>query len=433
MSKLIQESVIRDIVEVIGDFKDYDNFEALINRSRGSRRYGSIARASSKLTLVFPVIVSRSTSIEASTMIAKAIERKAVSMLQMLFTAMSITDARDAFEYIERYHTNLKMDDKMTVDDAIDILNKYVDEASMSDVDYRDNLKRILNELKQVTYPPNDINPVSLNSYKVKRNPYTNDTYVEQVELFNENAIGLGRGVRIAKDLSETLKNGANLNNMLMDNDVKKANELVPTLMNVTVNVCNGNGAVPLQFVLGVKAKIYPIDSTDILNRIVNKSQDTNILFNFIRATTGEIAFWKDFVFAIDKAKIDALSTSRRGSSSKMWKVLERRALKSKIKRGLNLNNDAPAIATLVITSEEADYLNKTEGIDINNPKVARVMMAEYNLLSVVVVNESIEVANFIFDTGDDVYEQLAFSSLEKEASDNSYKKVVKLLTKVNN
>ena len=76
--------------------------------------------------------------------------------------------------------------------------------------------------------------------------------------------------------------------------------------------------------------------------------------------------------------------------------------------------------------------MKKSDGIDIKNPRVIRPIMEAYNLMGFVIANESMEVANFIFDTGDDIYEQIAFNALEREASDNSYKKMVNLISKIN-
>ena len=200
------------------------------------------------------------------------------------------------------------------------------------------------------------------------------------------------------------------MNKQILASDIKKANELVAT--NMVINfISTGNGNEPIEMdniVIGVKAKLYMIDSMDIINRIISKNKDRNTLFNFIRATTREISFWKDFIFAIDKAKIDAISSSGRGSSSEIWKLLERRALKSRINRSLGINNTATAITTLVISQEEAEYLKKNENINIENAGLARGILDSYNLMGLVIVDESLEVAKFIFDTGDDVYEHLS-------------------------
>ena len=83
------------------------------------------------------------------------------------------------------------------------------------------------------------------------------------------------------------------------------------------------------------------------------------------------------------------------------------------------------------MSQEEVEYLKKNDSMNLEDPKVARSIMESYNFMSIVIVDESMEVAKFIYDTGDDVYESLAFSSLEREASDSSTKKIVNLMTKM--
>ena len=57
--------------------------------------------------------------------------------------------------------------------------------------------------------------------------------------------------------------------------------------------------------------------------------------------------------------------------------------------------------------------------------------MESYNLMSVVIVDELNEVCDFIYDTGNDVYERLSFRSLERESSDNDFRKMITLMTKM--
>ena len=83
------------------------------------------------------------------------------------------------------------------------------------------------------------------------------------------------------------------------------------------------------------------------------------------------------------------------------------------------------------MSQEEVEYLKKNDSMNLEEPKVARSIMESYNFMSIVIVDESMEVAKFIYDTGDDVYESLAFSSLEREANDSSTKKIVNLMTKM--
>ena len=39
------------------------------------------------------------------------------------------------------------------------------------------------------------------------------------------------------------------------------------------------------------------------------------------------------------------------------------------------------------------------------------------------IVDETMETAKFIFDTGKDIYETMSFTLLERETSDNGYKR----------
>ena len=52
--------------------------------------------------------------------------------------------------------------------------------------------------------------------------------------------------------------------------------------------------------------------------------------------------------------------------------------------------------------------------------------------MDIVVVDESLEIAKFMFDDGDGVYETLTFDYLEKESNGNDYKKVINLMSKIN-
>ena len=221
-------------------------------------------------------------------------------------------------------------------------------------------------------------------------------------------------------------------NAIVLNNEYKKANELQPTMMvvNFIRKSEDGEGSINTA-VIGIKCKIYPITSADIVNRISGKLQDKSFLTNFVRATTNEIAFFRDFLFAVDQAKFDAKSYGKNASSNKLWKVLERRSTKSKFRRSLKMYNDATAISTLVMSENDSEYLKKVHSIDILDVSRARKIMDAYNFMCLVVANQSTEVASFLYDTGDDTYEMIPFSGLEREASDNSYKKMVNLLSKV--
>lgn len=276
-------------------------------------------------------------------------------------------------------------------------------------------------------------------------NKYENDAYKAMANYYNTMANNAGKQPSSPRHMDQDiLHDPAKLaqfyknmmdaeNNRMIDSDVKKANELVPTMMvvNFVSKDPTSKMPIPATFTCGVKCRLIPVDPTDIADRILVKHADKNVLLGFIRATTRETSFIKDFLFAIDKAKIDAISQSRRGSSNKMWKVLERRAIRSKWNRAFSHPNDASMITTLGISQELAEYIKKTNGIDLMNPKVVRPIMEGFNLMGFVIIDEAAEADKFLWDTGEGYYETISFNNLEREASGGEYKKALNLMQKM--
>ena len=423
------ESVVRDIVDVLTSLKDYDEVQFLKNSS-ANRSFKSITSATKDLILTFPVLVSSDASPETATMIAKAQEKKCASLLHMLFTAICVDSNEDVFDYVQKFHSNLGSMNGTLEDyaDALDRLGASLDEGCeyTGEIDHA-VLETVLSELKESNYTlPDDIKESSISDYKIIPGYGTGmpDRIVCEAETDKKSL-----------DRAKTIEVDYKLHDMTVLNaEYKKANELMPTMMvvNFIQKGENGSASFTTTAVIGVKCKVYPVSSTDIYNRLTSKVADKNVLNSFIRATTNEIAFFRDFLFAIDKAKTDAMSYGKNATSNKLWKVLERRSTKSKFRRALKMTNDATAITTLVLTANDAEILKKEYNFDIENVSVCRKLLDAFNFMCIVIANESTDVASFLYDTGDDNFEKLTFSNLEREASDNGYKKIVNLLTKMN-
>lgn len=423
------ESVVRDVVDILTSLKDYDEVQFLTN-SANNRSFKSITSATKDLILTFPILVSSDADPVNACMMAKAHEKKCASLLHMLFTAICVDSNEDVFDYVKKFHHNL---DAMngTLDSYMDSLDQIA--ASIDeDYEYKGTIDKtvlgmVLEELKQSNYTlPDDIKETGIDEYKII--PASITGYKDRI--IHE------------ADADKTIESGAKTiesiykvhNTTVLDTEYKKANELMPTTMVVNF-IQKGEGGSPSMTqtaVIGVKAKVYPVSSMDICNRITSKLEDKNVLNSFIRATTNEIGFFRDFLFAIDKAKIDAKSYGKSASSNKLWKVLERRSSKSKFRRTLKMSNDATAITTLILTENDVDYIKTNKGIDLYNVSFARKLLDAYNFMGICIMNEATEVVSILYDTGDDNYERLTFSNLEREASDSSYKKMVNLLTKMN-
>ena len=221
------------------------------------------------------------------------------------------------------------------------------------------------------------------------------------------------------------------LSRQLLDSDIKKSNEMQPTLIIINYSEVDANDDYKItdqrSFVAGVKSRLIPVTSTDILERIVAKNKTRINFLNFIRATTGEINFIKDFILCMKQTKIDAKNYIKRGQAAEMWKTLEALATKNNRNKLRKSGNDASAITTLVVNQETVNLIYKEYEIDLENINTARQVMNDYNLLALIIADESIEVIKFLYD-GNDMFEQQAYSFLEKENNDKAYKKIINLM-----
>ena len=471
----IHETVLKDIIDIFDDIKNLD-VDKIIAAKKNKPMAGmsSIAKASSNLVLVFPVICSRAISIESASMISKALEKNAVTMLQRLFAAYQVANGDDVHsvqDFLNQFHSNISSS-VASLDDLFRVVDNIGESGNIS--------PEVIKAIKEDTirnlnyYLPTSINETSLNDYSVKngvvteggvidydkenldlaRQKLTNDSKnadrtaniaLQNLEL-NKNKADAEKARNTQIDAEDRRKNRAKenldtfksdiefLQHQVLDGDYKKANELMPTQLIINFKVKEGDNVYTYTTaVCGVKAKLYPIGSEDILKHISEKNADRNWLTNFFRATTREISFIKDFVLAIDKAKIDAMSLStRKSTTDKMWKVLERRALSSKLKKALHSsNNSSAAITTLCVSQEEVEYLRKHYNVDLERVSTILGLFESLNLMCVVIVDESLEVAKFIYDEQEPMWETISFTHLERESSDNTYKRVVNLMTKV--
>lgn len=476
--KIIHESQLGAILDMIAGLKDLTDED--VRQKRPMAGKSSIARAASNMTLVFPVICSRGISIESASMVSKAVEKNAVSMLQKLLSAYNISTETDLVSYIQQFHKNISTK-SVDLDDIFRLAEGASEPlTAMEEMAIREDMRNL------DYYLPDPINESALTRFTVhegavdENDPVWDISKWERYRDYQENRDRAKRrderererdkrekerdqrdkerrerddrehdedrayelanrdrrdkidaakdGVRLAKDHADYF------NKQVLDSDFKKANELMPTNMAVNFTVITSDGQKIEKYesaVIGVKAKLYPVGSSDVVNHIVEKTTDRNWLTNLFRASTRETSFLKDFVLALDKAKIDAMSMSTRNSSSdRMWKVLERRATCSRLNRIMRTNNGASAITTLCVSQEEVEYLRKYHNIDMERTAVIAGLFDSLNLMCVCIVDETLEVTKFIFDEAEPMWETISFTHLEREASDGAYKKAINLMTK---
>lgn len=394
----IQESILSDIINVYDNVTadDFSLDKLLPTQAGGYKSFKSINSATKDLVLTFPVMFSRNMELATAELIAKALETKYANLVKMLLTAMAITNATDAIDYVKNIHSNMQFNDGIDVDDYLTINNKLAKESGAMTM-FTPGVKAVYENYK----------------HSLKHSLPLTNTIITEADTKRKS--GDNKPGSVGK---------------LEQDKIDKANQQMPLMMKVNFISKSTGRPITTSAYLGIKCKLFDVSGLDIVQRIVSKNSSAISLFNFIRATSQEIGFWRDFVFALSKAKVDAISNARNGSSSKMWKALEQRATKSKLNQFFRQKNDATAITSLLVTTDEVEELKKNNDIDLSRSNVARKIMSDYNLLCIGIVDETTESVALIFDTGDDEYELVRFKSLKKD-KDMDAKQIVNLLTKM--
>ena len=454
----IHEGFFKDIVDLTFNSdpekfwdkaKNYFEYSKDTHRSKFESSISkNIATAAKGLTAIFPVIVTEATPIEEATMISKAVERKAVAMLQMLFAANQITCADNAYDYLNKFHNNIDSSldwSKANVDDVINATNdieniinanENTNIKNLIEINIRKGIEAVQEDIKMNCnhYLSESINPNSVNNYIVRN--VLNDIQIlgeakSKGDKDNDDSSPRKPKTIKSNPLSDLKSSYDVLNKMVIKSDIEKANEAVPSLMIINFKSRYGERTTLSTAVIGVKAMIHYVSSEDMINKVMLKNSDRNGLFNLIRATTREISFFKDFLFAVDRAKVDALSKSGKGSTSSIWKLLELRANEGKRRKSM-LKNDAScsAIATIVITKSEVELIKKYHRIDISKAGTLKSIMRGYSIMCAAIIDDAIEKVDFLWDDGTQGFETYSFSSLEREESSGMYKKVINMINK---
>lgn len=469
----LHDTAVRDIVSFCEDGSIKDALDVISKGSDvasrwlspGSANYsGSIIKRSSDLVLVFPVLVSTSIKMSTAVLVSKAIERKCVSLLQILFSAINLTSSntKDLYDYIKKFHTNVKIGNgALSLDDFINAMDAMAHENAIDYVN-KDAYDAVMESLRGInTAAKTVLRETSVNDYVVNRSMFGNTSVtleankdaipnerdgVAGYQVMSPNTLGAAvRGIakdesnKAVKDQMNKLKasgqrmsdQAAFFKSQIIPGDVNKANELQPTMVAVQfTSIIDGN-PVNRVGIVGIKAKMYPVDSMQLIERLTDKYTDSNTLFSLVRASTKEKSFFSDFLFAINKAKIDAVNIAKGSINAKMFRVLERRARKDKLHRLIN-KNDASPITTLVVSQDEVEYLRKYSNMDIEKASVCRVLMEGFNLMGIVLIDDSIEISKFLFDDGEGMFETLTYEALAKEDKNGDYKKIINLMDKIN-
>jgi len=429
--------LISELIDLTKLVKDSNiNTEELMSRMASKQ---SIAKMTKDAILQFPVLVSNTLSLDTVTTLNKALERQYSSFVMVATDLISVQkNGRDATAFLRFIHQNT-----MPGSPA----NYHIEKTGIQQTFYNSVMKedmQLCEDMNDFKYKSLGLRQESANSASLKtrmnilteaKDEEDKNFEREKIQTKFENDVELAR-MKSTADLAsskmkENYKKATNqdFTAKLKDNDVKKSNELVPTLLEVTLQFRDpGSDAVIKQtFTIGIKTVCHPVSSDDIIYNVSQAFTGKKLFLKFIRWTTGEIKFFRDFLFNIDTIKKNIMQERKQVP---WWSALRNRATYNRTIANLFKDSKLLPNATIVLTTDEAEVIKSTTGIDIfkDSGRVQKVMQ-DLSLLGLVIVNESSEVAWFKFD-GDTKWYNYGFNSLERENKNpnNDVKALLSLL-----
>lgn len=213
-----------------------------------------------------------------------------------------------------------------------------------------------------------------------------------------------------AKDMLEKSKTLSNIKyNHAKRNDFAKLGSLGPTVINIDLIIVDGNG-MERSFILplAIKATLQFVDEIDINSMLKQVNTPGKKFLDFIKLTTGQTNFFKDFLFALDSAKSDVERERTIGNTPFFRRLMNNKSkyrlktvsqfipiLKNVVAK--KQQKDLP-MCTMVIDESELRALNIRLNDALNNRgKYIDTIIDTYMLLGFAIVDKDNEVIHFFY------------------------------------
>lgn len=256
----LKEGVLRDVldaIDMVKDVKDTGLDDTLFDAIAKGKKYNSISAKTRELVATFPVICTDTLSPSTAMIISKAIERKCTNMLQLIFASMSISDGGEFSDSVQdtlkRHHNNLNMK-FASVDDIYHAMEIMEEKTNINNYVNWNNVKKLNEGAIKCKEDKGMELPTSLTEYRIDRSSSGEKTVIcteADSRDYKSRALAAYETQFKRAEAKENY-----LQKQLLSTDVKKANELVPSMLVVKYYQKTGDMPVQRVAVVGVKAKI---------------------------------------------------------------------------------------------------------------------------------------------------------------------------------
>ena len=399
----------------------------------------SLAKKAKEGILQFPAICSNSLDADTLSMASKALERNYATFAQIVYTmncVAQVDEIKGVGDFINKFHTNIGNTG------TIDVLNLALKEA-LEDYSQTELDGMVLETIlcKGSTNTIIHENSINLKEYMSGFNlDVLNDLFIpadirkeiiEENIAYNKNHRKYGDSLLEAEDEKNPNLNRIVIPSKVLDNnELKKANELVPTTLTLKINFMdkNGNLAGERTFNIGVKVTLHPASSEEIINNLCS-ARDTGF-FKFIRWTTGELSLVKDVLLNLNEIKLDVVNKTagKSGWFSTFKRLKAKSTILSKFSKGAQ---GFHPLGTIIISMDEAEIIKNKSGLDLTRVSDVKKVMDKFMLLGFVILDPATQTSMFIFDDSPD-FEMQPFSGLKREGngSNTDLKELLKVMNR---
>ena len=408
----------------------------------------SIARGALDGTMQFPCLVSDAISIDMASTLARMLERVYASFAQSYLSMHSTIDIsvdKNPSQFLKRFHKNIKME-SVEEDAFFNPIDYYKENCVEEDVEYDQLMERIYDG-SSVAYLNEKENEMilfnfsdSFNAAVFESNRQLLEESLKDIDFLPFPNVGNSPfyeadenledyAAKKAVDSSFTKANKRDEFGLgkdrkvptLHDSDVKKSNDMQPYLMQVRLMAINDKNEFVqfMDFIVGIKVNLHVVKSDQMITVMQQALKNESKLFNFIRWTTGEKSLIKDLLLNIDEVKLDAANKSR---GMNPWaSTLKEIRNESKAQAAFMSKTKWVPEASVVISSFDADMIEKTYGLDIRNPQFATKLMDALFLMTFIIVDDATRTVQILYDK-EKSFQTYALETLEREVSMNSNK-----------
>ena len=204
---------------------------------------------------------------------------------------------------------------------------------------------------------------------------------------------------------------------------VSKLGKVSPTIITLKLIITDGLTSRDLEIPLAIKASLQFVDTKNIKDILLGVNIKGHKLLNFIKMTTGQISFFKDWLLAIDSAKKDTEREATIGNTPFFRRLLNNKA-KYRIKSisqvipflkniiGKKVQTDLP-MCTLIVDETE---FSETTRIGLSNclsnrQKYVDPFLDEYMLLGLGIIDNTNDVLH-LFYSGESDHISIKISDL---------------------